>query len=88
MIVFLYSEFEGGDVEGPFSSLLQAVDSVLWEKVGVCLWIEHYEGGCGWVHENVKWCGDHWFVTSFGLTPIPPFRPHFIERACVDLLAV
>jgi hypothetical protein len=83
VIAVLYSERETREVDGPFMTLLDAVESALWETVGVCLWVEVYEPGLGWVYENVKWCGDHWLVTSRGCMPIPPFRPHFIEQVCM-----
>lgn len=86
MIACLYSERDAREVDGPFSSLSQAVDSVLWEAAGVCLWLEEYVHGAGWVYENVRWCGDHWLVTSRGCMPIPPFRPQAIERVCMEMV--
>ena len=78
MTAFLYIERGEPAVAGPFTSLEQAFDSFLWEHAGVCLWVEFYEQGAGWFYENVKWCGDHWLVTSRGLRPVAPVRPEFI----------
>lgn len=80
MTVWLYTEMGRPDVSGPFASLGDAMDAPLWESAGVCVWIEAHLPG-GWFYENVKWCGDHWLVTSRGLRPLEPFRPHFLGIA-------
>jgi hypothetical protein len=77
-MAWLYIERGEPAVAGPFTSLENALDSLLWERDGVCLWIEAYVQGKGWFYENVKWCGDHWLVTSRGVRPVEPFRPIFI----------
>lgn len=35
----------------------------------------------GWFYENVKWCGDHWLVTSRGVRPVEPVRPDYLPEA-------
>lgn len=81
MTLWLYTETGEPETAGPFSSFTEALDSRLWEYVGVCLWMEFYEQGEGWFYENVKWCGDHWLVTSRGLRPAEPVRPQFLDTA-------
>jgi hypothetical protein len=78
MTLWLYIERGEPAVAGPFPSFEKAFDSLLWEHDGACLWIEFYQQGTGWFYENVKWCGDHWLVTSRGLRPVEPVRPEFI----------
>lgn len=83
MTLYLYEEIDGGFVDGPFDAFDAVASSPRWEHAGCCLWAEAYVMGAGWFYENVKWCGDHWHVTSRGLRPAEPIRPHFLLPSSV-----
>lgn len=84
MIFWLYTEQADSRADGPFVDFDQALQSSLWEYDGACVWIEEFRGGAGWYYENVKWCGDHWLVTSRGIRPIAPERPSFLVEAFAE----
>jgi hypothetical protein len=81
MIIWIYTEHADSRISGPFVNIDSALTSPLWEYEGTCVWMEEFIGVRGWYYENVKWCGDHWLVTSQGTRPIEPERPAFLTEA-------
>jgi len=74
MIVWLYTEEDAPQLDGPFFSLEEAAGSFLWEWSGACVWLEEHTDR-GWSYENVKFINGAWFITSKALRPVEPFRP-------------
>jgi hypothetical protein len=87
MTLWLYTEDESPMRDGPFFSEVDAAMSMLWEWLGVCVWIEDKTArGC--TYENVRWDGNAWVITSSGVRPLVPERPEFLLAAVPCVKAV
>lgn len=80
MTIWLYTETTSPLRDGPYFSVEHAMTSPLWEWFGACVWLE-WHGVFGWCHENVRWNGTLWVVTSSAARAVPPTKPSYLLEA-------